>query len=49
LSSKKVVDIKGREKFEVHWSTNLSQVQNLTSPKLEKIIYTDNNIGENNS
>lgn len=49
LSSKKVVDIKGREKFEVHWSTNLSQAQNLTSPKLEKIVYEGNDIGENNS
>lgn len=49
LPSKKVVDIKGKEKFEVHWSTNLSQAQNLTSPKLEKIVYAGNGIGENHS
>lgn len=49
LTSKKVVDIEGKEKFEIHWSTNLSQAQNLTTPKLEKIIYVGNNIGENNS
>ena len=48
-SSKKIVDIKGNEKFEVHWSTNLSQAQNLTSPKFEKIIHVGNDIGENNS
>jgi len=48
-SSKKVIDIKGKEKFEVHWSTSLSQAQNLTSPNLEKIVYVGNNVGENNS
>jgi len=49
LSSKKVIDIEGKEKFEVHWSTNLSQAQNLTTPKLEKISYEGNGVGENNS
>ncbi|MEJ1416995.1 MAG: PIN domain-containing protein [Candidatus Sedimenticola sp. (ex Thyasira tokunagai)] len=43
---KKVVDIKGKEKFEVYWSTNLSQAQNLTMPKLEKIQYLGNNLSE---
>lgn len=46
LSQKKVVDIKGRDKFEVHWSTTLSQAQNLTSPKLVKIAYVGNNLPE---
>ena len=48
-SQKKVVDIKGKEKFEVHWSTNLSQAQNLTALKLEKIQYLGNNIAEGGS
>jgi len=43
---KKVIDRKGKEKFEVHWSTNLSQAQNLTAPKLEKIQYIGNNLAE---
>ncbi len=42
--SKKVVDLSGREKFEIHWSTNLTQAKNLTSPKLEKIEYLGNDI-----
>lgn len=46
LSRKKVVDLKGREKFEVHWSANLTQAQNLSTPKLEKIQYMGNNITE---
>lgn len=49
LSRKKIVDLKGREKFEVHWSATLSQAQNLTSPKLEKIQYVGNNISEERS
>lgn len=49
LSRKKIIDLKGREKFEVHWSANLSQAQNLTSPKLEKIQYMGNNISEGGS
>jgi len=35
----KVIDSVGKEIFEVHWSTNLSQAQNLTLPKIEKILY----------
>jgi hypothetical protein len=49
LPSKKIVDLKGKEKFEVHWSTSLSQAQNLTSPKLEKIQYVGNNVNESSS
>ena len=49
LSSKKIIDMKGREKFEVHWSANLSQAQNLTSPRLEKITHIGNDFEENNS
>ncbi len=44
LPHKKVIDIKGKERLEVHWSANLSQAQNLTSPKLEKILYVGNNV-----
>lgn len=46
LPQKKIIDIKGRDKFEVHWSTTLSQAQNLTSPKLIKIEYVGNNLPE---
>ena len=46
---KKVVDFAGKEKFEVHWNTNLSQAQNLTAPKLEKIQYLGNNLYEGDS
>lgn len=49
LSQKKVVDLKGRDKFEIHWSTTLSQAQNLTSPKLVKIEYVGNNLSEEGS
>lgn len=49
LSQKKVVDLKGREKFEVHWSANLSQAQNLTSLKLENILRIGNNLAEGGS
>lgn len=49
LSQKKVVDLKGRDKFEVHWSTTLSQAQNLTAPKLLKIEYVGNNLPEQGS
>lgn len=49
LPRKKVIDLKGREKFEVHWRANISQAQNLTSPKLEKIQYMGNNITEGGS
>lgn len=48
-SGKKIIDLKGREKFEVHWSTNLSQAQNLTALKLENIKYVGNNLAENRS
>lgn len=48
-SHKKVVDFTGKEKFDIHWSTNLSQAQNLTAPKLEKIQYMGNNLAEGNS
>ena len=46
---KKVIDLKGREKFEVHWSANLSPAQNLTSPHLERIEYIGNNLVEGSS
>ncbi len=46
---KKVVDLKGREKFEAHWSATLSQAQNLTAPKLSKIVYAGNNLPESSS
>lgn len=46
---KKVVDLSGKEKFEVHWSASLSQAQNLTAPKLEKIQYMGNNLGESDA
>lgn len=49
VSQKKILDLKGKEKFEVHWSTNLSQAQKLTSPKLEKIQYLGNNLVEGSS
>jgi hypothetical protein len=49
LSQKKIVDLKGREKFEVHWSGNISQAQNLTSLKLEKIQHMGNNLAEGSS
>ncbi len=49
FSGKKVVDIKGKEKFEVHWSTNLSQAQNLTAPKLDRIQYLGNNLTEDSA
>lgn len=48
-SQKKVIDLTGKDRFEIHWSTNLSQAQNLTSPKLEKIQYMGNNLVEDNS
>jgi len=48
-SAKKIIDIKGKENFEVHWSTNLSQAHNLTSPKLEKIVHVGRDYPENNS
>lgn len=46
LPQKKITDLKGRDKFEVHWSTTLSQAQNLTSPKLVKIEYVGNSLPE---
>lgn len=49
LNQKKIVDLKGRDKFEVHWSANLSSAQNLTSPHLEKIQYVGNNLEEGSS
>lgn len=45
-SGRKVVDYTGRDMFEVHWSANLSQAKNLTSPRLEKIVYAGNNLSE---
>lgn len=48
VSRKKVVDLTGKDKFEIHWNTNLSQAQNLTAPKLEKILYGGNNLSEGN-
>lgn len=48
-SRKKIIDLKGREKFEVHWSTTLSQAQNLTAPKLVSIQYVGNNLAESSS
>ena len=49
LNQKKVVDFKGREKFEVHWSANLSSAHNLTSPHLETIQYVGNHLDESSS
>lgn len=49
ISQRKVVDLTGKDKFEIHWNTNLSQAQNLTAPKLEKILYMGNNLPEDNS
>jgi len=46
---KKIVDLKGKDKFEIHWSTTLSQAQNLTAPKLEGIQYMGNNLTEESS
>lgn len=46
MASRKIVDSTGREKFEVHWSTNLTKAHNLTSPKLEKIEHLGNNLAE---
>lgn len=48
-SQKKIIDLKGREKFEVYWSTNLSRVQNLTTPRLKNIRYVGNNLAESSS
>lgn len=45
-TSKRVTDAEGRDLFEVHWSTNLSKAQNLTAPKLEKIVYLGNNLSD---
>ena len=45
-NEKKIVESTGRDIFEVHWSTNLSQAKNLTSPKLEKIVYVGNSLQE---
>ncbi|WP_102796759.1 PIN domain-containing protein [Bowmanella denitrificans] len=47
FKTKKVVDFKEREKFEVHWNANLSQSQNLTTPKLDKIVHLGTEILEN--
>jgi hypothetical protein len=46
---KEVVDLKGKDKFEVHWSATLSQAQNLVTPKLESIEYVGNSLGEGNA
>lgn len=48
-SQKKIVDLTGKDKFEIHWSTTLSQAQNLTAPKLDSIQYMGNNLTEENS
>jgi len=45
-SKNKVVDLTGKEKFEIHWSTNLTPAQNLNMPKLEGIQYIGNNLAE---
>jgi hypothetical protein len=45
-SFKKVVDLKGKDRFEIHWSTSLSQAKNLTNPKLEKIVYLGDDLSE---
>jgi len=42
----KIVDFKGKERFDVHWSSNLSQALNLTLPKLEIINYMGNDFSE---
>lgn len=39
FQQKKVIDATGRDRFEVHWSANLSPAKNLTHPKVEKITY----------
>lgn len=43
---KKIVDRKGRDKFEISWTTNLSSAQNLTTPKIEKISYVGNDLND---
>lgn len=43
-NSTKVIDFEGREKFEIHWSTNLTAARNLTSPKIEDIKHLGNNL-----
>lgn len=45
-TGEKIVDLQGRDIFEVQWSANLSAAKNLTSPRLEKIVYLGNNLPE---
>ena len=49
LRQKKIIDMNGKDKFEVHWSASLSQAHNLTSPKLETIKYAGNGLSEDRS
>jgi len=41
---KKVVSLKAKQKFEIHWSSTLSHAQNLTALKLESITYRGHDI-----
>lgn len=47
--NKKIIDYTGKDIFEVLWSTNLSQSQNLTAPKIEKVSYLGNDLLDENS
>ncbi|WP_445357309.1 PIN domain-containing protein [Microbulbifer sp. ANSA002] len=46
LDRKKVIDLTAHDLFEVHWKTTLSAAQNLTAPKLDKIVYLGNDVGD---
>lgn len=39
----------GKEKFEVHWSANLTKAHNLTKPKIDDLVYEGNIFQEENS
>lgn len=43
-NQKKVVDYTGRDRFEIHWKTSLTEAYNLTSARLENIEYLGNDI-----
>jgi hypothetical protein len=46
LGGEPIVDFKGRERFEIHWSASLTQSKNLTKPSVDEIKHLGNNLGD---
>lgn len=45
MDREKIVDITGREKFEVHWSATLTKAKNLIKPTIEEIKHLGTDFG----